>query len=170
MHNSKLQDIGRGVQDEWSGSKDYYIADNVFIGRHDPNKLQSWNPPANAVKVYGQGHVVAYKYAANWHDGIDILARVGNVQSVRAGPDPLFRNRNAMGEDAGCYRSRFDRGTCEDNCSASWQVAGSVLHGALEHSRERCAAKIFVQTLYGCRLAISLTSSEIMAILRRDGQ
>ena len=25
-----------------------------------------------AVKVYGQGHVVAYNYVANWHDGIDI--------------------------------------------------------------------------------------------------
>jgi len=25
-----------------------------------------------AVKIYGQGHVVAYNYAANWHDGIDI--------------------------------------------------------------------------------------------------
>jgi hypothetical protein len=24
------------------------------------------------VKVYGQGHVVAYNYVANWHDGIDI--------------------------------------------------------------------------------------------------
>ena len=25
-----------------------------------------------AVKVYGQGHVVAYNYVAGWHDGIDI--------------------------------------------------------------------------------------------------
>ncbi len=75
------------VQDEWAGSKDFYIADNVFIGRHDPDKLQSWyyrpevwskfpGYPAPttseyAIKVYGQGHVVAYNYVANWHDGID---------------------------------------------------------------------------------------------------
>lgn len=80
------------MDDEWSGSKNYYIADNVFIGRHDPNKLQSWRIPAvwgkfpgypalitseYAVKVYGQGHVVAYNYAANWHDGVDI-ATYGN--------------------------------------------------------------------------------------------
>ncbi len=92
LKHSRLENIGRGVQDEWSGSKNYYIADNVFIGRHDPNKLQSWFTPAvwsrfpgypapitseYAVKVYGQGHVVAFNYAANWHDGIDI-ATYGN--------------------------------------------------------------------------------------------
>jgi len=87
LKHSRLENIGRGVQTEWSGSKNYYIADNVFIGRHDPVHMQSWNPanfwskypgfPATidseyAVKVYGQGHVVAYNYVANMHDGIDI--------------------------------------------------------------------------------------------------
>jgi hypothetical protein len=87
LKHSRLENVGRGVQDEWSGSKNFYIADNIFIGRHDPNKLQSWFTPAvwakfpgypapitseYAVKVYGQGHVVAYNYVANWHDGIDI--------------------------------------------------------------------------------------------------
>ena len=42
LKHSRLENIGRGVQDDWSGSKNFYIADNVFIGRHDPNKLQSW--------------------------------------------------------------------------------------------------------------------------------
>jgi hypothetical protein len=87
LKHSRLENIGRGVEDDWSGSKDFYIADNVFIGRHDPNKLQSWWTPAvwakfpgypapitseYAVKIYGQGHVVAYNYVASWHDGIDI--------------------------------------------------------------------------------------------------
>jgi hypothetical protein len=87
LKHSRLENIGRGVEDDWSGSKNFYIADNVFVGRHDPNKLQSWFTPEvwakfpgypapitseYAVKVYGQGHVVAYNYAANWHDGIDI--------------------------------------------------------------------------------------------------
>ena len=87
LKHSRLENIGRGVEDDWSGSKDFYIADNVFIGRHDPNKLQSWWTPAvwakfpgypapitseYAVKIYGQGHVVAYNYVANWHDGLDI--------------------------------------------------------------------------------------------------
>ncbi len=92
LKHSRLENIGRGVKDEWSGSKNFYIADNVFIGRHDPTKLQSWWTPAvwskfpgypalitseYAVKLYGQGHVVAWNYVANWHDGIDI-ATYGN--------------------------------------------------------------------------------------------
>ena len=84
---SRAEDVGRVVQDEWAGSKDFYIVDNVLIGRHDPNKLIAWyyRPevwskfpgfPAPitseyAIKVYGQGHVVAHNYVANWHDGID---------------------------------------------------------------------------------------------------
>ncbi len=100
MKHSRLENIGRGVEDDWSGSKNFYIADNVFIGRHDPNKLQSWWTPAvwakfpgypapitseYAVKVYGQGHVVAYNYAANWHDGIDI-ATYGDPDGT---PNPI---------------------------------------------------------------------------------
>ncbi|HEX4135832.1 MAG TPA: hypothetical protein VHY84_14555 [Bryobacteraceae bacterium] len=92
LKHSRLENIGRGVEDDWSGSKNFYIADNVFVGRHDPTKLQSWFTPAvwskfpgypapitseYAVKVYGQGHVVAFNYAVNWHDGIDI-ATYGN--------------------------------------------------------------------------------------------
>jgi hypothetical protein len=84
---SRLIDVGRGVQDEWAGSKDVYIADNVFIGRHDRSKLQSWFRPEvwskfpgypapiaseYAVKLYGQGHVVAYNYVEAFHDGIDV--------------------------------------------------------------------------------------------------
>jgi hypothetical protein len=100
LKHSRLENIGRGVEDDWSGSKNFYIADNVFIGRHDPDKLQSWWTPAvwskfpgyptlitseYAVKVYGQGHVVAYNYAANWHDGIDI-ATYGDPDGT---PNPI---------------------------------------------------------------------------------
>ncbi len=87
LKHSRIENIGRAIEDDWSGSKNFYIADNVFIGRHDPTKLQSWWTPAvwakfpgypalitseYAIKIYGQGHVVAYNYVANWHDGIDI--------------------------------------------------------------------------------------------------
>lgn len=100
LKHCRLENIGRGVEDDWSGSKDFYIADNVFIGRHNPNKLQSWFTPAvwakfpgypalitseYAVKVYGQGHVVAYNYVANWHDGIDI-ATYGDPDGT---PNPI---------------------------------------------------------------------------------
>ncbi len=79
------------MHDDWSGSKNFYIADNVFIGRHDPNKMMGWNgapwdklpgfperlDSEYAIKVYGQGHVVARNYIANWHDGVD-FATYGN--------------------------------------------------------------------------------------------
>lgn len=90
LKHSRLYDIGRGVQADWSGSKDFYIADNSIIGRHDPVNMMGWRgaewsklpgfpeklggPDGSeyAVKLYGQGHVVAHNYIANWHDGVDI--------------------------------------------------------------------------------------------------
>jgi hypothetical protein len=86
LKHSKIVDVGRAVQDDWSGSKDFYIADNVMNGRHDPDLMMGWNGPLwnrfadfpepltseYAVKVYGQGHVVAHNLVTNWHDGIDV--------------------------------------------------------------------------------------------------
>ncbi len=84
--NSRAINVGRVVRDDWAKSKDYYIANNVFLGRHDPARITSWigndvwakygEFPAlitseYAVKVYGQGHVVAHNYVANFHDAID---------------------------------------------------------------------------------------------------
>jgi len=94
--NSRAYDVGRVVRDDWAKSKDYYIANNVFLGRHDPAHLTSWiganvwgkypGFPAlitseYAVKVYGQGHVVAHNYVANFHDAID-NATFGNPSPV----------------------------------------------------------------------------------------
>jgi hypothetical protein len=86
----RFEEIGMGVYTNYSGSKDFYIADNYFIGRNDPKHLIAWAgnfwaqfagvdgqrfPPKMAsyiaVKVYGSGHVIAYNYVANFHDGID---------------------------------------------------------------------------------------------------
>jgi len=80
----RFEDIGRGVYTDWSGSKDFYIADNIFIGRNRSDMLMGWigstwkNLPGYpnrmvsefAVKVYGSGHVVAHNSIANFHDGI----------------------------------------------------------------------------------------------------
>jgi hypothetical protein len=85
LKNSKLEDVGRGVFTDWGGARDFYIADNVFMGRNDPNRLMGWigrtwqNLPGfpqpllseYAVKIYGSGHVIAYNRVENFHDGID---------------------------------------------------------------------------------------------------
>ena len=85
LKNSRLENIGRGVFTDWGGARDFYIADNVFIGRNDPTRLMGWigrtwqNLPGfpqpllseYAVKIYGSGHVIAYNRVENFHDGID---------------------------------------------------------------------------------------------------
>ncbi len=147
LKRSRLENIGRGVQDEWSGSKDLYIADNVFIGRHDPNKLQSWNP-ANfwskfpgfppsldseyAVKVYGQGHVVAYNYVANLHDGIDIATYGDPDGTPNELPDRVpvsidFYNNdiynmsdNCIEADGGAHNIRVFRNRCFNSAGGSF--------------------------------------------------
>jgi len=99
LKHSKIYNVGRAIQDDWSASKNYYIADNSFVGRHDPDKMMSWIgaiwekfpgfpellTSEYAIKVYGQGHVVAHNYLAHWHDAIDV-ATYGNPDGA---PDPI---------------------------------------------------------------------------------
>ena len=99
LKHSRIENVGRAIQDDWSGSKNFYIADNIFIGRHDPTKMMGWNgaiwqklpgfperlDSEYAIKVYGQGHVVTRNYIAHWHDGID-MATYGNPDGT---PHPI---------------------------------------------------------------------------------
>lgn len=88
LKNSRIENVGRGVQGDWEGARDYYIADNVFLGRHSRTALMGWtnawkdipgfpekisgpNGSEYAVKIYGSGHVVAYNDVRHWHDGLD---------------------------------------------------------------------------------------------------
>jgi len=149
LKHSRLENIGRGVDAQWSGSKNFYIADNVFIGRHDPNKLQSWFTPAvwakfpgypalitseYAVKVYGQGHVVAYNYAANWHDGIDVATYGDPDGTPNELPDRVpvaidfynndFTNMadNCIEADGGARNIRVFRNRCFNSASGALSV------------------------------------------------
>jgi hypothetical protein len=117
----RFENIGRGVLTDWSGSKDFYIVDNVFIGRQDPNQLigtagRTWQPfpefppkllSEYAVKVYGSGHVVAYNAIANFHDGVD-HATYGNPDGA---PDAI-RDRLPVSIDF--YNN--DITNVDDNC------------------------------------------------------
>ena len=85
LKHSKIYNVGRAEQTDWSGSKDFYIADNDTNGRHDPDHLMAWSGAIwqkfpsypelfgseYAIKVYGQGNVVAYNHVTNFHDGVD---------------------------------------------------------------------------------------------------
>jgi hypothetical protein len=82
VRNCRLEDIGIGITTEYAGSKDFYIADNIFLGRDDRFRLIGWYSPGiygphplrsyYAVKVYGSGHVVCHNAIAYFHDGICI--------------------------------------------------------------------------------------------------
>lgn len=142
---SRIEDVGRGVQDDWAGSEDFYIADNVFIGRHAPDKLLGWWPAEvwskfegfpqlitseYAVKVYGRGHVVAYNRFANWHDGVDI-ATYGTPSEA---PDQVaasidFHNNdftniddNCIEVDGGAHNIRVYRNRCFNTAAGGFSA------------------------------------------------
>jgi hypothetical protein len=139
LKGNRFEDIGRGVYTDWSGSKDYTITDNVFIGRFDPDQLRGFSgstwqpyntdgPPAlvseYAVKVYGSGHVVAYNRISNFHDGVDV-ATYGNPDGTPApvrermpvsidfyGNDISHVEDNCIEADGGAHNIRIFRNRC----------------------------------------------------------
>jgi hypothetical protein len=82
VKNCRFENVGFGVWTEYAGSSDFYIADNLFIGRDDRFRLVGWSNPGiygshlltsyYAIKVYGPGHVIAHNAIACFHDGIGI--------------------------------------------------------------------------------------------------
>ena len=92
VKNSRFENIGFGVWTEYAGSSDFYIADNIFLGRPETrNLLVGWNRQFRqpdelqagiygshemrsyyAIKIYGPGHVIAHNAIAYFHDGIGI--------------------------------------------------------------------------------------------------
>ena len=87
VKNCRFENVGFGVWTEYAGSSDFYIADNLFLGRDDRFRLVGWTGPLwasagpygshllksyYAVKVYGPGHVIAHNSIAYFHDAIAI--------------------------------------------------------------------------------------------------
>ena len=91
MKHCRFENINLGIFTNFAGSSNFYIADNSFIGRDDPDRLEGWvgepwktlgrrqwrKIPADPGFLYRrarlwQGHVIAYNYVANFHDGIDV--------------------------------------------------------------------------------------------------
>ena len=87
-----------------------------------------------AIKIYGQGHVVAYNYVANWHDGIDI-ATYGDPDGT---PDELrdrvpvsidFYNNdiynmadNCIEADGGAHNIRVFRNRCFNSAGGAFSA------------------------------------------------
>jgi hypothetical protein len=107
----RFENVGFGVFTNFAGSSGFYIADSYFIGRDDPDHLLGWIgafwaqfngvegqqfPPKlvsyTAVRLYGPGHVVAYNYVANFHDGVDVET-YGNPDGSHAIDGPHYPPR-----------------------------------------------------------------------------
>ena len=99
-----FENINLGIFTNWAGSSNFTILDNTFIGRDEPRRLEGWIgepwktlaaangeqfPPLlesyTAVRVYGGGHVIAFNYVANFHDGIDVET-YGNPDGITPAP------------------------------------------------------------------------------------
>ncbi len=87
VKNCRFENVGFGVWTEYAGSSDFYIADNLILGRDDRFRLIGWTGPMwasagpygshqltsyYAIKVYGPGHVIARNAIAYFHDAIGI--------------------------------------------------------------------------------------------------
>ena len=111
VKNCRFENIGFGVWTEYAGSSDFYIADNVFLGRVEQrNLLVGWTGPLwasagpygshemrsyYAVKVYGPGHVIAHNAIAYFHDGIGI----STYGTPEADPDRRASSIDIYGND-----------------------------------------------------------------------
>ncbi len=87
VKNCRFENVGFGIWTEYAGSSDFYIADNLFLGRDDRFRLIGWTGPLwasagpygshqltsyYAIKLYGPGHVVSHNAIAYFHDGIGL--------------------------------------------------------------------------------------------------
>lgn len=134
----RFENVGRGIYTDWSGSKDFTITDNVFIGRSHPGRLEGWIGKAwqgtpgfptpalseMAVKVYGSGHVIAFNSVRNFHDGID-----NATYGAPDGNPDFIRGRMPVALDI--YNNDIDN--VDDNCIE----ADGILYNA-RVLRNRC--------------------------------
>lgn len=121
VKRSRFENVGIGVMSDWSGSKDFYVADNVFVGRQIPDHLMGWigrtweeypgypTPLLSnfAVKVYGSGHVIAHNAISHFHDGISHA-----TYGLPDGYPDVIRDRRAVSIDI----HNNDIRNVDDNC------------------------------------------------------
>lgn len=116
VKNCRFENIGFGVWTEYAGSSDFYIADNIFLGRDDRHRLIGWTGPLwasagpygshqltsyYAIKVYGPGHVIAHNAIAYFHDAIGISTYGTPEQDPerRASAIDIYNNDMHMSND-----------------------------------------------------------------------
>ncbi|MBZ5581471.1 MAG: hypothetical protein LAQ30_04560 [Acidobacteriia bacterium] len=130
VRNCRIEDVGIGVVTEYAGSRDFFIMDNVFLGRLDRYRMIGWSNPGiygahpllsyYAVKVYGSGHVIAYNDVAYFHDAIDVstYGTPESEQELKAVAIDIYNNDihltgdDFIETDGGVHNIRVMRNRC----------------------------------------------------------
>jgi hypothetical protein len=140
IKNCKFENIGIGIMGQYEGSKNYYIADNYFVGREDTSamyktrgrnalgQLNQHIASYYAVKVHGQGHVICHNSVRYFFDGIDICTHSApekeqDKKSVSIdiyNNDIFLCNDNFIETDGGMHNIRVMRNRGFNAAQAGW--------------------------------------------------
>ena len=144
----RFENVSMAIWGTYAGSKNYYIADNVIIGRANPkvlmglisrgvpfNTLPGYPPTINgpngsyyAITVAGQGHAVCHNRVENFFDGICVDQAAGSPKPGKhGGPHAYidFYNNyisnlidNCIETDTATHNIRVMRNVCINNAHA----------------------------------------------------
>ncbi|SHM84936.1 hypothetical protein SAMN04488057_10468 [Cyclobacterium lianum] len=141
VRNCRMEDVGLGLITEFAGSRDFYIADNVILGRDPRSHLVGWAnpqpyPPSPlksymGIKVYGAGHVICHNAIAFFHDGINVstYGTPEESQDLKAVSIDIYNNDlhlmvdDFIEADGGVHNIRImrNRGVNSGQCALSAQ-------------------------------------------------
>ncbi len=149
VRRCRFEDVSMAIWGQYQGSKNYYIADNIIIGRNNPkvmigvisrevpfNTLPGYPPRINgpngsyyAITVAGQGHAICHNHVANFFDGICTDQSAGSPKegkNVAPHSSIDFYNNyisnvadNCIETDTGTHNIRILRNVCINNAHAS---------------------------------------------------
>ncbi|MGD2175327.1 MAG: hypothetical protein PVJ27_07985, partial [Candidatus Brocadiaceae bacterium] len=75
VKNCWIENVVYGVLAQDGRSEDFYIADNVILGRGPGDEMGTWpsSETGYAVNLAGRGHVACHNYVSNFWDGINVF-------------------------------------------------------------------------------------------------
>ena len=118
----RFENVGRAIYTDWSGSKDYYIADNVMIGRFNPelpdgiHRAHLDEParvqPEARLRVRGEGLRLRARRGLQLHRQLPRRRRCRDLRQSRRQP----RSRSATGCRCRSTSTATTSRNVEDNC------------------------------------------------------
>ncbi len=148
VRNCVLDQVGVGIMAQYVGSKNFYIADNVILGRDNRYRLHGWTGdwlqyglPSElrsfiGIDINGQGHAVCHNYVAYFHDGIDVTqqgAPESDDPSMKAASIDFYNNDiflmadDSFEADCGVHNIRLFRNRCVN--AAHHGLSGQPIYG-----------------------------------------